>query len=215
MTQPPEQQLTRPPRHRHSARGLAAIAMLAVMVGVTGCAGSTTMSATSSSTHTSTSDTVQVQPVPPQSTMSAAAVATATPLATTPPPTATALPPTPTPPPVATTAPAVVQPPTPAPTKKPAPKPTQPPVVATTKAPAPKPAPSGVNGNPWGYNFTSGAYIYNPPGMFCHYFKCIASFWKNTKGYVEECADSTFSHSGGRRGSCSDHGGNWRPLYAH
>jgi hypothetical protein len=50
----------------------------------------------------------------------------------------------------------------------------------------------------------------------CDYFSCIPSFWQNTNGYVEECQDGEFSHSGGRSGSCSCsyHGGTWRPLYA-
>jgi hypothetical protein len=60
-----------------------------------------------------------------------------------------------------------------------------------------------------------GNLIANPPGNFCAYFNCIPSFLNSTKGYVEECQDRTFSHSGGRSGSCSYHGGNWRPLYSH
>ncbi len=69
--------------------------------------------------------------------------------------------------------------------------------------------------NPWGYNFRSGRLIYDPPIDFCYYFDCIASFWDSTNGYVEQCADKMFSHSGGRSGSCSWHGGNYRPLYRH
>ena len=69
--------------------------------------------------------------------------------------------------------------------------------------------------SPWGYNFEAGSYIYSPPGNFCSYFNCIPSFWNQTNGYVEECQDATYSHSGGRQGSCSYHGGNWRPLYSH
>jgi len=57
--------------------------------------------------------------------------------------------------------------------------------------------------------------IYNPPAAFCDYFPCIPSFWTSTNGYVEECVDGDFSHSGGRSGSCSYHGGNYRPLYSH
>jgi hypothetical protein len=108
---------------------------------------------------------------------------------------------------------------TPRPTPKatPTPKPTPKPTPRPTPRPTPKPTapPSGVYGNPWGYNFTPGNYIYNPPGTFCSYFPCIASFWTSTNGYVEQCVDLTFSHSGGRSGSCSHHGGNYRPLYSH
>ncbi len=71
----------------------------------------------------------------------------------------------------------------------------------------------GVNGNPWGYNYTCCHLIYKPAGKICKYFHCIGSFWRNTRGYVEQCSDGTISHSGGRSGSCSDHGGNRRPLY--
>lgn len=71
----------------------------------------------------------------------------------------------------------------------------------------------GVNGNPWGYNYTCCHLITRPAGRICHYFHCIPSFWQSTRGYVEQCRDGTISHSGGRRGSCSYHGGNRRPLY--
>ena len=107
--------------------------------------------------------------------------------------------PTPTPTPTATTTPT----PTATPTLKP---------VATTKPPQAVNT-CGAPANPWGYNFCGGNVIYNPPGTFCNYFSCIPSFWKSTNGYVEQCADGLFSHSGGRSGSCSYHGGNRRPLY--
>lgn len=71
----------------------------------------------------------------------------------------------------------------------------------------------GVNGNPWGYNYSCCRLITHPAGRICHYFHCIPSFWHSTRGYVEQCRDGTISHSGGRRGSCSYHGGNSRPLY--
>ncbi len=95
------------------------------------------------------------------------------------------------------------------PTVRPTPKPTQ-----------PQPTPcSGVNCNPWGYNFTPpGNLIYNPPANFCQYFPCITSFWESDDpgdGYVVQCADGLFSQSGGERGACSRHGGVSRPLYSH
>jgi hypothetical protein len=104
--------------------------------------------------------------------------------------------------------------PTPAPTPKPTPKPATPASVVATSAPPPPAANTcGAPSNPWGYNFCGGNYIYSPPGNFCNYFSCIPSFWKSTNGYVEQCMDRMFSHSGGRQGSCSSHGGNQRPLY--
>jgi len=98
--------------------------------------------------------------------------------------------------------------PRPAPTATPRPHPTP------TPQPLPTPCP-GVNCNPWGYNFTPGALIYSPPAAFCQHFACIPSFWKSTNGYVIQCRDGLFSHSGGRQGSCSFHHGDWRPLYSH
>jgi hypothetical protein len=104
--------------------------------------------------------------------------------------------------------------PTPTPTPKPTPKPATPAPVVATPAPAPPVANTcGAPSNPWGYNFCGGNFISSPPSNFCSYFNCIASFWKSTNGYVEQCADGTFSHSGGRQGSCSSHGGNRQPLY--
>jgi hypothetical protein len=41
---------------------------------------------------------------------------------------------------------------------------------------------------------------------FCSTHTCIANFGNGT-GYIVECADGEWSHSGGRSGACSDHGG--------
>ncbi len=96
----------------------------------------------------------------------------------------------------------------------PKPKPTQPSV-------RPTPIPTkcqGVNGNPWCYDFSSGNLISYPPSNFCSYFACIANFWGADDpgdGYVVQCADGSYSQSGGERGACSYHGGVSRPLYAH
>ncbi len=102
--------------------------------------------------------------------------------------------------------------PTPKPTPRPAaptPVPTQPPAARPTSPPV-----TGVNGNPWGYDFNQGNIITNPPQTFCNYFACINNFW-NGVGYVNECQDGMYSLSGGIRGDCSHHGGMLRPLYSH
>jgi hypothetical protein len=108
-----------------------------------------------------------------------------------------------------------------APTRPPATRPptTRPPTHAPAPArttTAPKPAPLSTCGaapNPWGYNFCGrGSFISNPPAAFCDYFDCIPSFWDSTNGYVMQCDDLTYSHSGGRSGSCSYHDGNYRAL---
>lgn len=105
-----------------------------------------------------------------------------------------------------------------APTHSPSPVPTQPPLPSPTPNPTPKPSPpptcEAVNNNPWCYNFSPGNYIYNPPLAFCVYFACTASFWLG-HGYVNECHDGLYSLSGGIRGNCLHHGGEWRPLYSH
>lgn len=116
--------------------------------------------------------------------------------------------------PEVTTAPATSAPPTTAPA--PAPE---------TQAPAPAPAPAqtttaatqslcGAPANPFGYNFCGrGGYIYSPDGSVCSYFHCIANFHNGT-GYMVECHDGTYSMSGGKRGACSYHGGELRPVYS-
>jgi len=110
--------------------------------------------------------------------------------------------------------------PTPTPKASPIPTPAPPPAAAASAAPPPPPPPPppkatcGAPANPWGYNFCGGTLINSPPSNFCSYFNCIASFWRYTLGYVDECNDGTYSHSGGRQGACSYHGGEMRPLYA-
>lgn len=72
----------------------------------------------------------------------------------------------------------------------------------------------GAPRNPFGYTLCpTGQLIYAPPSSFCSYFDCIPNF-PNGTGYVVECNDSMFSHSGGRQGACSYHDGEQRPLYA-
>lgn len=109
--------------------------------------------------------------------------------------------------------------PTPSPTSAPIATPTPKPVPTQQPTPTPKPHCSGVNGNPWCYDFNApGKLIYVPPSGFCGYFNCIASFYGSDDpgdGYIIECQDSTYSQSGGERGACSSHGGELRPLYAH
>ena len=45
-----------------------------------------------------------------------------------------------------------------------------------------------------------------PPAGFCSTHSCIPNF-ATGQGYIVECADGMWSHSGGLRGACSDHGG--------
>ena len=110
--------------------------------------------------------------------------------------------------------------PTLAPTQPPAPTsvPTQTPIptFVPTQAPAPTQPPTGTNGNPWGYSFAPGTLIYSPVAAFCgQYFSCVSTFWTATRGYVVECVNGLYSHSGGIRGACSHDGGPAAILYSH
>jgi hypothetical protein len=92
-----------------------------------------------------------------------------------------------------------------------------PPASHVPVPPASGPSTGGLCGappNPWRYTLCGGNLIYAPPATFCNYFNCIMSFWQSTNGYVDECMDSTYSHSGGRSGACSGHGGERKPLYS-
>ena len=114
----------------------------------------------------------------------------------------------------------VVGKPTHTPTPKPTVAPTQAPVptsAPTQPPPAPTqpPQPTGLNGNPWGYSFVPGNLIYSPAADFCSYFGCVSTFWTATRGYVVECVNGLYSHSGGIRGACSRDGGPAAILYSH
>jgi hypothetical protein len=74
---------------------------------------------------------------------------------------------------------------------------------------------TGVNGNPWGYDFNAGSLIYNPNSGFCNYFTCVSTFWTKTSGYVVECGNGKYSHSGGVKDVCSRDGGVQATLYQH
>src|SRR5690348_10926899 len=84
-----------------------------------------------------------------------------------------------------------------------------------TRTPVAQPTciPGAENCNPWGYNFTHGATITDPPRQFCQYFNCINNFVSG-KGYVVECRDGVYSKTGGTRNSCSKHRGELRTLLA-
>jgi hypothetical protein len=73
--------------------------------------------------------------------------------------------------------------------------------------------PGAENCNPWGYNFTHGTNITDPPRQFCQFFNCVNNFVSG-KGYVVECRDGVYSKTGGTRNSCSKHKGELRTLLA-
>ncbi len=53
---------------------------------------------------------------------------------------------------------------------------------------------------------TPGSSSHATDGRFCSTHQCIENF-PNGNGYIVQCADGEWSHSGGLSGACSDHGG--------
>jgi hypothetical protein len=89
------------------------------------------------------------------------------------------------------------------------PRPTPHPVKKRRKRAVPT---CGAPANPYGLNLCgSGRIITAPPSGVCDYFDCIDSFW-NGHGYMVRCNDGEYSLSGGRRGTCSWHHGEGRPV---
>ena len=131
-------------------------------------------------------------------------------------PTATSTPSsTPTPTPTATLAPTPTpvqqNQPTPPPVQQPAP--TQPP--PSTQPPAPTCNGATINGACYNTDPNGGTLVYSPPSTFCNYFTCVSSFWTATSGYVAECANAKYTHSGGVSGACSKDGGVIAAVYQH
>jgi hypothetical protein len=51
-----------------------------------------------------------------------------------------------------------------------------------------------------------GSFSHATDAAFCTTHHCIENF-PDGSGYIVQCADGEWSHSGGRSGACSDHGG--------
>jgi hypothetical protein len=113
--------------------------------------------------------------------------------------------------PTATTAPVVIPTATTAPVIQPTA--TTPPVIVPTNTPIPQ-GTCGAPSNPFGYTFCGGNYIYSPNANFCNYFSpCVSSFWTSTNGYVVQCINGVWSHSGGITQGCNKDGGQGKILY--
>jgi hypothetical protein len=93
-----------------------------------------------------------------------------------------------------------LKPPKASPAPSPQTTPTSTPAPSTIPAPAPTPAPSPPSESP-------GSYSHADDVGFCSTHQCIGSF-ETEPGYIVQCTDGTYSHSGGISGSCSRHGGN-------
>ena len=110
----------------------------------------------------------------------------------------------------------VPRPGTPAPVPPAPVLPAQPVPAPPPATPAPLPATGlcGAPNNPWGYNLCGrGGLVFTPPGNFCSYFgPCVSSFWTATNGYVAQCANGRWTHSGGVRSVCNKDGGEARSL---
>jgi hypothetical protein len=104
-------------------------------------------------------------------------------------------------------------PPVPSPQRsRPVEKPTHRITLRTSAAQATGPT-CGAPANPYGLNLCRrGNHVYGPPADVCTYFACIPNF-PNGHGYMVQCNDGMFSMSGGRRGTCSHHSGEGRPVF--
>jgi hypothetical protein len=79
--------------------------------------------------------------------------------------------------------------------------------VSTTAAPPALPVPhSGPRGGPSPSGEGPGSSSHSQDAAFCTTHSCIANF-PNGHGTVVQCVDGEWSHSGGLRGACNDHGG--------
>ncbi|HET6871034.1 MAG TPA: hypothetical protein VFH80_34300 [Solirubrobacteraceae bacterium] len=80
--------------------------------------------------------------------------------------------------------------------------------VAPTQATPPPPPPptTSPSTNPSPAVEGPGSYSHTTDSQFCATHVCIANF-PNGRGYIVQCTDGEWSHSGGLQGACSDHGG--------
>ena len=81
-------------------------------------------------------------------------------------------------------------------------------VVIPINAPAATtpPTPPPTNSTPQSSVEGPGSFSHATDDQFCSTHTCIENF-PNGHGYIVQCADSEWSHSGGLSGACSDHGG--------
>jgi hypothetical protein len=79
------------------------------------------------------------------------------------------------------------------------------PVTATASqsSVAPSAPPSTA---PAGGSEDVGSYSHAGDAQFCSTHSCIGAF-DSEPGYIVQCVDGTYSHSGGISGACSHHGG--------
>jgi hypothetical protein len=99
--------------------------------------------------------------------------------------------------------------PTPVPTPTPAPVQEQP-----TQLPAPTCNGTVMDGACYNTDSIGGSRVYNTPSDFCINYSCIKSFSTGT-GYIVECGNGQWSHSGGSSGACSRDSGIIATLYRH
>ena len=52
----------------------------------------------------------------------------------------------------------------------------------------------------------AGSYSHSTDAQFCSTHRCIAYF-PHGRGFIVQCVDDEWSHSGGIQGACSYHGG--------
>lgn len=70
-----------------------------------------------------------------------------------------------------------------------------------------------IAANPWNYRFTGTILLRHPNIAFCTRFLCVTTFWKDQRGYVVQCRNGKYSHSGGIPGACSQDLGVMNTVY--
>jgi hypothetical protein len=95
------------------------------------------------------------------------------------------------------------------------PTPTTPPVVSQTPTQPLTPQPTQPPAVTYNTDPNGGQRVYNPPVNFCTTHACVSTFWTDKSGYVVECGNGKYSHSGGVSGACSRDGKVAATLYQH
>jgi hypothetical protein len=78
--------------------------------------------------------------------------------------------------------------------------------TTATSTATPSPSPSRAPVTPAQPVESPGSTSHATDDQFCSAHACIENF-PNGNGYIVQCSDGEWSHSGGLRGACSDHGG--------
>jgi hypothetical protein len=120
---------------------------------------------------------------------------------------------------VPTSAPRATAKPTATPTPTPIPPTPTPEQVQPTSVPTQAPAPTcdmyEAGGVCYDTNSAGGSPVTVTPAGFCSAYPCVTDFSTANRGYIVECGNGKWSHSGGITGVCSRDGNVAATLYSH